>query len=146
MKKSAQYSRTLRLDKEFTPISIDEGDELFPNGIFEFNITKIINYIENNLEVFGLEEVEVANFDRDFSSINENYLDSIQNNAPVILAEISPNQFNLIDGHHRMEKARRKETKSLMAYKLYAHQHVAFLTSRKAYMAYVEYWNEKLRR
>ena len=146
VEESAQYSQKLRIDKNFEPIPVDEGDELYPNGIFEFNITKIINYIENNLEAFRLEEVEVASFDRDFSSIDTNYIDSVQNNTPVILAEISPNQFNLIDGHHRMEKARREETKSLMAYKLYAHQHIAFLTSKKAYMAYVEYWNEKLRR
>jgi ParB-like chromosome segregation protein Spo0J len=34
-------------------------------------------------------------------------MDSVEILRPVVLAEISPGQYNLIDGRHRMEKARR---------------------------------------
>jgi hypothetical protein len=43
-----------------------------------------------------------------------------------------------------MEKARRLGLDSVMAYKVPQDVHVHFLTSREAYMAYVEYWNGKL--
>ena len=33
---------------------------------------------------------------------------------PVILAEIAPARFNLIDGHHRVEKARREGVLSIL--------------------------------
>jgi hypothetical protein len=45
---------------------------------------------------------------------------------------------------HRMEKARRLGIKSLPAYRLGVEQHLKFLTSSKAYAAYVKYWNGKL--
>lgn len=31
----------LKIDKKFTPCLTDDGDELFPNGIFVFNISRI---------------------------------------------------------------------------------------------------------
>jgi len=37
---------TLSHDKAFTPAEIREGDECFVNGIFEFNITRMILSIE----------------------------------------------------------------------------------------------------
>jgi hypothetical protein len=52
--------------------------------------------------------------------------------------------YDLIDGNHRLEKARRMGIKNVLAYKLNAEQHVRFLTSKMAYVAYIEYWNSKL--
>ena len=49
-----------------------------------------------------------------FSSINESHMDSVVISQPVILAEISPGRFNLIDGNHRMEKARRLGVMSIL--------------------------------
>lgn len=52
--------KELKLDKGFTPLPVDDGDELFPNGIFEFNVTKMLAFIEANPEKFlaGNAEVE----------------------------------------------------------------------------------------
>ena len=72
-------------------------------------------------------------------------MDSVEISKPVILAEIAPERYNLIDGNHRMEKARRMGIKSIPAYKLNVEQHIRFLTSKKAYLAYIEYWNSKLK-
>ena len=135
----------MKIDGDFTPCPVCAGDELFPNGIFEFNITKIIEYIQRNPESVPLEQIAVKDFPAAFSSINEPHVDSVEVSKPVILAEISPERYNLIDGHHRMEKARRMGIESIRAYKLDAHQHIRFLTSEKAYVAYVEYWNSKLK-
>lgn len=137
--------KKLILDKHFIPCRVDNGDELFPNGIFEFNVTKILEYILNNPDKITLEEVAVANFPKDFSSINESHMSSVEIYSPVILLEISPLKYNLIDGNHRMEKARREGITRIQAYKLNVDQHMKFLTNKKAYAAYIDYWNSKLR-
>ncbi len=137
-------AKILKVYSDFTPCLAATGDELFLNGIFEFNITRMLEYIKKNPEVFTLEEVVVSDFFRGFSSINESHMDSVEISHPVILAEISPGQYNLIDGNHKMEKARRMGIKSILAYRLNVEQHMRFLTSKKAYLAYIEYWNSKL--
>jgi hypothetical protein len=141
-----QLVKKLKVDNNFFPCPVATEDELFPNGIFVFNITKMIEYIHNKSEDFTLEEVAVSDFFGGFSSINESHMDSVEISQPVIMAEISPRQYNLIDGNHRMEKARRMGIKSLLAYKLNVDQHIIFLTSTKAYVTYIEYWNSKLKK
>ena len=134
----------MKVETDFTACSVSDGDELFPNGIFEFNITKMIEYIQSNSDQFILEEVKAGDFFKEFSSINDSHVESVDVSKPVILAEISPDRYNLIDGNHRMEKARRMGIKEIQAYKLNADQHIKFLTSKTAYLAYIEYWNSKL--
>jgi len=135
----------LKAQSNFVPCPVADGDELFPNGIFVFNITKMLEYIQENPDDLILEEVAVSNFNERFSSINESHMDSVEISQPVILAEISPGHYNLIDGNHRIEKARRTGIQSIQAYKLNVKQHMRFLTSKKAYAAYIEYWNNKLK-
>jgi len=137
--------KPLKIDDDFTPCPVAAGDELFPNGIFVFNVTAIMAYIQKNPDSIALEEVAVGDFPKAFSSINESHVDSVELSKPVILAEISPGRYDLIDGHHRMEKARRMGKSSIRAYKLNAEQHMRFLISEKAYVAYVGYWNSKLK-
>ncbi len=137
--------KRLKVDDNFVPCPATAGDELFPNGIFRFNITKMLEYIQKNSNSITLEEVAVGDFPKDFSSVNEAHMDSVEISRPVILAEISPGRYNLIDGNHRMEKARRLGIERIPAYKLQVEQHMQFLTDKKAYVAYVEYWNNKLK-
>jgi len=140
-----QSAEKLIADDSFTPCPINDDDELYPNGIFVFNITKLLEYIEKNPNEIDLVKVEVADFSRSFSSIDESHVDSVEVSRPVILAEIAPGHYNLIDGNHRMEKARKMRTKSIFAYKLNVKQHLKFLTEKKAYLAYIEYWNRKVK-
>jgi hypothetical protein len=143
--KEMSLEKALKINDDFTPCPVAEGDELFPNGIFVFNITKLIEYIEKSSDNILLKEVAVSDFFKGFSSINESHMDSVEISKPIILAEISPGSYNLIDGNHRMEKARRLGINSIQAYKLDVSQHIRFLTTKKAYVAYVEYWNSKLK-
>lgn len=133
----------LTMDNSFTPCPESDGDEFYPNGMFVFNITKMTEYILNNPEVFVPEVVFVKDLHK-FLSIDESHVDSVDISKPVILAEISPARYNLIDGQHRVEKAYRLGIETLQAYKLNVHQHIRFLTSRKSYEIYVEYWNSKI--
>jgi hypothetical protein len=135
-------NRELVEDTDFTPLPVRDGDELFQNGIFVFNVTRILEHIDNSPDTLPLEKVGVDDFC--FSRINESHVDSVDISRPVVLAEISPGRYNVIDGNHRMEKARRSGVTRMKAYRLTAHQHAAFLTSKKAYHSYVAYWNAKL--
>lgn len=142
---AGQHPRQLKLDKDFTPISVDGGDELFPNGIFEFNVTKILAFIEANAGKFPIGKVEVEPL-RGYSSetLDEDTIRRADVSKPIILAEISPGRFNVIDGNHRVERAGRDGLKTIPARRIGAEQHLAFLTSVRAYAAYVSYWNSKL--
>ncbi|MDO8803979.1 MAG: ParB/Srx family N-terminal domain-containing protein [Elusimicrobiota bacterium] len=63
---------------------------------------------------------------------------------PILLAEISPGRFNVIDGNHRVERAAREGLKTIAARRIAAEHHIVFLTSLRSYLAYIEYWNSKL--
>ena len=104
----------------------------------------MLESIRDNNDKIELVEVTVADFPREFSSIDEEHVDSVDVSQSVLLAEISPGRYNLIDGNHRMDKARKMGVSHILAYKLNVKQHIAFLTDRKAYITYIEYWNEKL--
>ena len=136
--------RKLKLNTDFIPLEKNGGDEFYLNGIFEFSITKMIEYIKNHSEQFIPVSVSINDFYKQFSSIDEDYMNSVKSTEPVILAEIAPERYNLIDGNHRMEKARRSGRKSIMAYKINMETHIKFLTNQKAYSSYVEYWNSKI--
>ena len=131
--------------KGFKPLPTEDGEEFYPNGFFVFNISKLIQYIANNQDIFQVEQVEVNSL-RLFSpsNLNDATIKSADLSVPIIMAEISPNQFNVIDGHHRLEKARRDDVNIVPAYKIPAEHHIRFLNSTDAYQAYVEYWNAKL--
>jgi len=105
----------------------------------------MLEHIKKNSDEIDLVEVTVADFPKSFSSTDESHVDSVDVNRPVLLAEISPGHYNLIDGNHRMEKARRRGISRIFAYRLNVKQHIEFLTERTAYLSYVEYWNGKLK-
>jgi hypothetical protein len=132
-------------DPVFVPCPVEEGDELYPNGIFVFNITKMLDYIEKHPGSVELIEMAVADLDSGFSSLDETHIATVDINRPVVLAEMSPGRYNLIDGHHRVEKALRAGVKTMPVRRLFFPQHVPFLVSREAYKTYIEYWNDKVK-
>lgn len=50
----------LRRDPRFQPCAAEPGDELYPNGIFEFNISRLIAFISAHPERFPNETVELS--------------------------------------------------------------------------------------
>jgi hypothetical protein len=108
----------LRVDPRFNPCPVEDGDELFPNGIFVFNVSRMLAYLDQNPTDVELVEIAVCHLDQGFSVLNESHVDSVDLSRPVVLAEISPGQYNLIDGHHRVEKALRHGLITLHAYRL----------------------------
>lgn len=112
--------KRLKIDKNFKPCPADDVDEVYANGTFKFNISKMIAHIQNNPEMFLPETVVVKEIHTKSPYINEDHLDSVDISKPVILAEIAPDRYNLIDGNHRAEKAVRQGIEELKAYRLTA--------------------------
>lgn len=135
----------MTIDPHFTPCPAHDGDEMYPNGIFEFNIAAMLAFLVNNPEAVPLMEVAVDEFCPHNFPLDPAEIDSFDLTRPVILAEIAPGRWNLIDGNHRMEKARRLGIETLQAYKVAPDIHIRFLTTLKGYLAYVEYWNGKVK-
>lgn len=133
----------LKVQQNFVALPVDEGDELYPNGLFEFNITKMLAFIHSS-ERIQPEQIKINDFYRCYSTINESHILNVDLSQPIILAEISPRNFNIIDGNHRIEKAKREEQEYILAFKIQPQDHLQFLTSKKSYKIYVDYWNEKL--
>jgi len=135
-------SKMLKINHNYEPVISIENDEIFPNGIFEWNITKIINYIEKNKGDIHISRIDVPEYHcKAFSVINEKHIDSVDVSVPIILAEINPDKYIVIDGHHRLEKAYRNGMPFIAAYKFTVDQHIPFLTSIRSYSTFFEYWN-----
>ena len=138
--------KKLKFDKKFQPVAVSLGDEMYRNGIFEFNITKLSEFLDKNQDKFLIEMLEVNGLEMfNSDNLDEKTINSASLAKPVILAEISPYQFNVIDGNHRIKKASRSNVTKVPAYKVYSGQHIKFLTSEQAYKAYIEYWNSKIK-
>lgn len=151
--------RTLKY-REFPDCSLNEGDEYFQVGIFKFNITKLNERIDEFPGYYKVDTINVAEYTGYFgnSELNPNYVESADLNRPVILAEICPDRlhhgkqrisddyfsrgYNLIDGHHRLIKAKQKGKETIPAYIVRMEQHIPFII--EGFEQYVEYWNLKL--
>mgnify|MGYP002355150415 CR=1 FL=1 len=137
--------RKIKANNNFSPCQIDDDDEIYRNGMFHFNITKMLEYIHDNGALFQVEEIRIRDYVNQGSHITESHIDSVDVSKPVILAEIAPSRYNIIDGNHRMEKARRLGVDKISAYRVTVEHHTRFLTDKKAYLSYIEYWNGKLK-
>jgi hypothetical protein len=145
---SAQVAPSkLKLSPSFEPCPCEEGEEAFRNDIFEFNITRMMSFIEAHPDRFPRAIVAVAsmpNYCED-DRLDQATIATADLSRPVLLAEIAPGRFNLIDGNHRMARARRNGIEALSAHRIHCPHHAPFLTSHMAYQKYVEYWNEKIK-
>ena len=137
--------KKLEVDESFEPCPVMDGDELCPNGIFVFNITKMKEFIHSRPDLFVPEDIDVNGEHSSFISVNEEHMPNVELSEPVILAEIAPNSFNVIDGRHRIEKARRMGIEKIKAYKVNAIYLPDFIVIKKGYLAFVDYWNYRLK-
>jgi hypothetical protein len=135
----------LELDKGFECCPVEAGDELYQNGIFEFNITRLLAFIEAHARRFPIESVAVAEIpDYGGSALEEDAIHRADLSRPILLAEIAPQLYSVIDGNHRVGRARRDGVAAVPGRKIACPVHVTFLTSNAAYKKYVEYWNTKV--
>lgn len=137
----------LKYNTNFSPCEVQDEDEIFRNGIFGFNISKILYDIESNVLNPLLIDLDVKQWKIEHSlsaNINEENLKHCDISKPIIIAEISPQRYNCIDGNLRLNKAYIENVQYIKAYKINSPHHVNYLTDILAYKKYIEYWNSKL--
>jgi hypothetical protein len=65
-------------------------------------------FIKSNPSQFPAEEIKIKEYAIwDKKCLDEETVAKADVSNPIILAEISPGRFNVIDGNHRLERARR---------------------------------------
>ncbi len=81
----------LKLDKEFRPCSAEAGDELFPNGIFEFNISRLLSFIQAHADRFPVEPVELTDIpDYGDAGLGEKAICTADLSRPILLPKSPP--------------------------------------------------------
>jgi hypothetical protein len=135
----------LKISKVFRPCAVEKEDELFPNGLFVFNVTKLALHLTSNQDDFPVEQVAVSSLGLTSSNLDENTVRNADLSRPLLLAEIAPSGFNVIDGNHRVARARLDGIAMLPAQRVGPKVHQRFLTSVESYQEYVRYWNAKVR-
>lgn len=139
------HLRKLKLDMNFQPCTPRVGEELFPNGVFEFNISQLLAFIQAYADRFPVEQIELAAIpDYGGARLADATVGTADLSRPILLAEIAPGHYNVIDGQHRVARARREGVRAIPARRVRCPYHVRFLTSAAAYQKYVEYWNSKV--
>jgi len=124
----------LRINSQFQPCEAAEREEIFRNGVFEFNISRLIAFIDAHPGHFALESVPVCDLPcYGDDNLDEETIRGADLSRPILQAEIAPDHFGVIDGHHRIARARREKVQSLPTYRIPCPHHVDFLTSTLAY-------------
>jgi hypothetical protein len=138
--------RKIKPDNKYKPLPTNEGDEIYPNGIFKFSISRILEHIMSGQLNPAKEEINVREWFKSHSrgSVNEEHLPTVDISKPVIQAEIRPGTFEIIDGNHRMERAYSDGVEFIESYKLKGEQLLPYFADIRGYKAFVEYWNSKL--
>ena len=135
----------------------DDREEWFPNGIFNYNVSRLMKDLaaDNNekntrtpwLNTSVRVNVSVAEaiaHCHGLEHLEEEHIQAADLDRPLIFIEVAPDNFNLVDGHHRLEKARRQGITELPGWMVFAHAAVRYLGSEFEYSRYVGYWNSKI--
>ena len=114
---------------------------------FNWHITRAAAWIEENRDQIELSVVQVGprSPGADSPNLDEDFLPKADLTKPIIMVRMRPEFFRLIDGNHRVAKARRMGMAELPAYYLTEEQHRQFFTAEEMDKRYVEYWNDKLK-
>ena len=131
----------------FIPCEPVLGDETLGGYPFRWNITSAAAWIEENLDQVELSVVQLnpSSPEADPKNLDEDFIPKADLSKPVIMVRMRPEFSRLIDGNHRVAKARRLGVKELPAYYLTEEQHRRFFMLEEADRMYVDYWNDKLK-
>lgn len=149
------HPRLLSLERTTPPVFPDFGDEIFQNGVFFFNISATLEWLEQSPQPIVEIPTDLWGI---FPYKEDRYVEAADLTRPIVIAEIAPDYrdfvpdfpehhwpvrgYSCIDGQHRLKKARRLVLKMLPAVILRMEQHIPFL--HEGYDRYVSYWNGKL--
>ncbi len=141
-------SRELIYDPNYVPCPTAPGDEIYVKGTLSLNITAVLKSISAGEIQCPCEDLNIKtwfliNFQQQ-GTIHETHLDKVDLKKPIVLAERKPGAFTVVDGHHRMAKARRDGVENIKAYKISGKDFISFFTTLESYEKFLWDWNEDL--
>ena len=149
--------RALKPDPNHHAPDLREGEEGY-YGFFRINVSALRKVIEAHPEEFEQIVVPVKELRWGAKELIDKNIEKADLSRPIILAEIAPDRadfdkgfldseweirgYAMIDGNHRLEKAKRIGVTELPAYLVRMEQHIPFMFGN--FERYVDYWNSKL--
>lgn len=116
---------------EYETIITDEGDEIFKSYGGTWNITKLQKYLERSSEYrYTLDKDFYEHLIRDDQTVDESKIDNVDLQVPIIVAQLNNHRYLLIDGIHRVRKAKKNNMECMHAYVVPFEIHVKFLKTR----------------
>lgn len=124
------------------------SEEWYSCGIFRYDVMTMKTLCRNggnnriickNVSVKELSEQLYSDMD-----LKEIYIDKADLSEPVILGEIAPDNYHLMDGYHRLAKAMRQKVETLPAYFVKSDVAAQLILDDDAYKKYIIYWNTKV--
>src|SRR5690606_24659523 len=137
----------MKIKRNFAPCPSFEKEEIFRNGIFDFNISRILEDIHSGRLPVEKEDILIQEWCKSHghhSSLNEDHLTTVDIDKTIIQAEIRPGFFTIINGNHRIEKAYWLGKSAISSYKLIGEQLIRHFITTHGCQAFMEYWNSKL--
>lgn len=135
----------------------DDREEWFPNGIFNYNVSRLMRDLAADIDKKEKETPwlnaavkrnvsveEAIHHAHGLEKMEDAHIQAADLCRPLIFVEIAPDSYNLIDGHHRLEKARSAGIEELPAWWVGAHSAIRYLGSESEYSTYAGYWNSKI--
>lgn len=117
----------------------EQGDEIFTDGFVTWNITRLIHYLKENKKwLYKLNKEKYEIFIRDDQTVDESKIDLVDLEQPVIVVERLKGRYILIDGIHRVRKAKKNNCEYIVAYMVPFEEHIKFLEHRRDFNFIVE--------
>ena len=119
--------------------------EWFRSGFFEYDVTRLLAAEQTGRLSPYLHNVSVTEcisfFGKPF--LPATHIEEADLSRPLLMAELSPFSYILVDGYHRLAKAAAHQIETLPAYCLPAKFAAEFLCKEKQYLEFTSYWNGK---
>ena len=82
-----KHPRLLPSDRTVSPVFPDLGDEIFQNGVFFFNVSAILKWLEQNPQPIGCVPADIWG---SFPYKEDRHVEAADLNRPIVIAEIAP--------------------------------------------------------
>ncbi|MCI8400927.1 MAG: hypothetical protein HFI38_02335 [Lachnospiraceae bacterium] len=123
-------------------IPMEPGDDWVAEGVVRFHLPAILIDVETKPEEFITGEIRVADYVDEMEE-HDTKEDDEPLSEPVIAVEYGPDDWRVIDGWGRIERAVREGVERLPAVKLPSEQAMKYLVEERDVKAFIEHWNFK---
>lgn len=95
MKNKVKYekSRLIPVEWQYTPVFPEDGDEIYCSGVFFFNVSALLKWLEQNPQQTIDMPITIWG---SFSAKEDCYVEIADLNRPIVIAEIAPDYRDFI--------------------------------------------------